>query len=59
MELPFIGRGGVTGNNCRSSLFVLLVGECDINSSALGVLSLKHLLDIQVERSNWPHRPGI
>lgn len=62
-ELPFFFWGG-TGNNLRSMLliwffvlfcFAMLVGECEISSSVLGIESLKCLLDIQVERWCWQY----
>lgn len=35
--------------------FAMLVGECEISSSVLGIESLKCLLDIQVERWCWQY----
>lgn len=60
VELPFIEEGqGTTTEACCCFLFVLLVRQCEINSSVLHRLSLKCLPDIQVERSSWHHMSEI
>lgn len=43
----------------RGHVVYLLVGEGEINRLILDMLSLKRLLDIQVERSSWQYMSGM